>query len=77
MEDDRRALWAGLAEMGPGDVEVFANVVDLSNTCRVGVDTALAVERYGVLAPGGLPQLVGYFYVLFGKEVAVVVLGFC
>jgi hypothetical protein len=63
--------------MWSGDVEVFADVVDLSHACWVGVDAALAVEGYGVLAPGGLPQLVGYFDVLFGEEVAVVVLGFC
>jgi hypothetical protein len=66
-----------LAEMRSGNVEVFADVVDLSHACWVGVDAALAVESYGVLAPGGLPQLVGYFDVFFGEEVPVVMLGFC
>ena len=55
MEDDWCALWAGLAEVGPGYVEVFADVVDLTHACWVGVDAALAVEGYGVLAPGGFP----------------------
>lgn len=55
MEDDWCALWAGLAEVRSGDVEVFTGVVDLTHACWVGVDSALAVEGYGVLAPGGFP----------------------
>lgn len=78
MEDDWCALWTGLAEVRPGHVEVFADVVDLTHAGWVGVDAALAVEGYGILAPGGLPEFVGYFDVFFGEEVAVVVLNsFC
>lgn len=55
LEDYWCALWAGLTEVRSGDVEVFADVVDLTHACWVGVDSALAVEGYGVLAPGGFP----------------------
>lgn len=55
LQDHRCALWAGLAKMRPGHVEVFADVVDLTHAGWVGVDAALAVADDGVLAPGGLP----------------------
>lgn len=74
LQDDRGALGTGLAEVRTGDVEVFADVVDLADAGGFGVDIALAVEDDGVGAPGGFPEFVGDFDVFLGDCVAVIVL---
>lgn len=52
LQDQRRALRTGLADVWPGDGEVFPDVVDLAHARGLRVDAARAVQHDGVVAPG-------------------------
>lgn len=75
LQDHRGALRTGLTQMRSGDVEVLSFVVDFAHARGLGEDAALAVQDHGVVAPRGLPQLVGDLDVLLCDGVAVIVLG--
>jgi hypothetical protein len=74
LKDDRCSLRAGLAQMWTGDGEVFALVVDFPDTARIGVDSAFAIEDNSIVAPGRLPEFVGYSHVFFRNCISVVML---
>jgi len=74
LQDQGRALGRRLAEVGAGDFEVFADVVDFADAGGFSVDAALAVEDNSVGPPGGLPEFVGYFDIFFSDGIAIVVL---
>ncbi len=71
--DHRRALWRGLAEVDPGDLEELALVGDPVDLRGVGEDPGGAVADDGVVLPAALPELVTDLEVLVGDVVAVVV----
>ncbi len=73
LEKDRRALRAGLGDVRPDDVEVLADVVDVVDLGRVGVDAVGGVLDDGVVVPAALEQLVDDVEVLVGPLVALVV----
>ena len=74
LEDQRRALRAGLGERRTRHREVLALVLDRVDLGRIGVDPALHVLHDGVVLPGALPQLVADVEELLGELVALVVL---
>jgi hypothetical protein len=74
LKDDGRSLWARLAQMWTGDIEVFALMVDFSDPAGIGVDSAFAIENNSIVTPGRLPEFVSYSHVFFRDSISVVVL---
>lgn len=74
MQDDRCPLRTWLAQMRARDIEIFALVVDLSDSCWVCVNPTLAVTNHRVLSPRGFPEFIGNLDILLCEKIAVVML---